>query len=56
MPAFLCESEQWKADYLCKAFPDCPVIFRDMKELGQGHAHDVLTGKKIKVPTAARFQ
>ena len=51
-PAFMCESETWKADYLHKAFPDCKFIFSDMHDLGTGRAHDIISGKKVEVPEA----
>jgi len=48
----MCENEKWKADHLHKAFPDCKIIFTDMRDLGTGKGYDAITGKRVDVPFA----
>lgn len=49
---FMCEIERFKIDYLLQAFPNCPALFRDMKELRHRKAYDCKSKTYITVPQA----
>ena len=51
----MCENEQWKAEFLHKAFKP-PIIFNDMKVLGTGFGTDAITEKVVRVPKVSLGQ
>ena len=51
----MCENEQWKADWLHKAFKP-PIIFNDMKVLGTGFGTDAITKEVKRVPKVSLDQ
>ena len=48
--AFSCKFCEEKQDWIRKNFPDLPCLFKDVKELGIGHAVNVITGEFVAVP------
>jgi hypothetical protein len=52
-PAFMCERDQWKAEWLAQTFPGVKAVFSDMKDLYKKEAHDFISDKKVKVPSVS---
>ena len=52
---FSCEFAKKKRDWIRMNFPELQLLFKDIKELGTGHAVNVITGKRIEVPKVDVF-